>query len=207
MKAKYENLGLAKVIMLITVACMVLMSGCARYARNVNTLYEPSATIRGGSGEVYIIIPESQQTQSSNIKWVLGKVKDHDKNQIDEVLSPRSPAEIIQEAFGQEFKAAGYTVIPAAKRPEAEQRVIDITKTEIMLEQTSDIADIKAKCRVLVGLDVYKNGRLIKRLQYEASSSKLDIKDRDLLARNVLQETLQLVMLKAMPELNSLFKQ
>ena len=193
--------------MFILLAGMMLMGGCARYARTVNTLYEPSATVRGGNGDVYIVIPESQKTQSSEMKWVLGKVMDHDNNQIDEVLSSRSPSEIIQDAFGQEFKVGGYTVIPTAKRPEAEQRVINITKTEIDLQQTSDLADIKAKCRVLVGFDVYKNGQLIKRLQYEASSSKFDIKDRDLLARNVLQDTIQSLMLKAIPDLNSLFNQ
>jgi len=192
---------------LFTLTGLVLLSGCTRYARTVNTLYEPSATIRGGSGEVYIVIPENQQTQSSDIKWVIGKVRDDENRQIDEVFSPRSAAEIIQAAFGQEFKNAGYTIIPTTKRPGNEQRVIDLTKTEIELNQLSDFSDIKATCRVLVGLDVFKNGQMIKRLQYEASSSRIDVKERDLLAGNVLQDTLQSLMLKAMPDLNKLFIQ
>ncbi len=194
-------------VMLIMFSGVMLMGGCARYARNVNTLYEPSATVHGGTGAIYIVIPESQQSQSSDIKWVIGKVMDGESRQIDEVLSPRSAAEIIQAAFGQEFRMAGYTVIPTTKRYGGEQRVIDLTKTEIKLDQTSDLADIKAKCRVLVGLDIFKNGQLIKRLQYETSSSKIDVKDRDLLAGNVLQDTLQSLMLKAMPDLNTLFTQ
>jgi hypothetical protein len=191
--------------MLITIACLLLVSGCARYARNVNTLYEPSAAVRGGSGEVYIVIPESRQTHSSDIKWVLGTVKDGDNKNIDEVFSSRSPAEIIQAALGQELKRAGYTIIPTTKRPAAKQRVIDLTKSVIELDQISDLADLKAKCRVLMGMDVFKNGQQIKRIQYESTSSKTDIKDRDMLAKNVLEDALQSVMLEVMPDLHSLF--
>jgi len=197
----------AQLFMLITLAGILFVSGCARYSRNVNTLYEPSAAVRGGTGEVYVVVPESVQTRSPDIKWVLGKVRDDDNNNIDEVTSPSSPAEIIQGAFVLEFKKAGYTAIPTTKRPAAEQRVIDLTVTEIELDQISDFADLKANCRVHVGIDVFENGQLIKRLQYVATSSRTDIKDRDMLARIVLEEALQSVMLKAVPELHSLFKQ
>lgn len=206
MKTIIEKRRLVPFVLLMALAGMMMFAGgCARYARNVNTLYEPSTTVRGGSGDLYVIIPQSQLTQSSDIKWVIGKVKDDDGKQIDEVFSPRSPAEIFQTAFGLEFRKAGYNVISTTKRQGAEQRVIDLTKAQIDLEQTSDLADIKAKCRVLVGMDVYRGGQLLKRLQYEATSSKTDIKDRDLLATKVLQDALQSVMLQAVPELNSLF--
>lgn len=191
-------------VLLVVLAGTMLLGGCARYARNVNTLYEPSAFISGGSGDVFVVIPESQQTQSSDIKWVFGKVKDDENKQIDEVFSSRSAAEIIQSAFGVEFRKAGYTVIPATKVPAAGQKVLNLTKTEIDLEQVSALTDLKSKCRVLVAVDVVKNGQLIKRLQYEAISSKTDIRDRDMLAETVLREALQSVMLKAVPELNSL---
>jgi hypothetical protein len=173
----------------------------------VNTLYQPSATVSGGSGQVYIVIPESRQTHSSEIKWVLGKVKDDDNNIIDEVSSPRSPAEIIQDAFSLEFRRAGYSVIAATKQPAGNQLVLDLTRTDIVLDQVSDLADLNAKCRVVIGMDVYKNGQQIKRLQYESSSSKIDIKDRDMLARIVLEDALKSVMREAMPELHNLFRQ
>ncbi len=199
-----KKLKLAPLVMFVTVACLSLVSGCARYARTVNTLYEPSATVRGGTGVVYIVIPENRKTLSSDIKWVIGTVKDSDDNDIDEVFSPRSPAEIIQAALSQELKKAGYTVIPSTKRPAVEQRVIDLTKSEIKLEQFSYLADIKVKCRVLVGVDVSRNGQLIKRIQYESSSSKTDIKDRDMLAIKALDDALQSIMLEAVPEMHSL---
>ena len=201
-----KRFKLAPIVMLVTCICLLLVGGCARYARTVNTLYVPSESVSGGSGKVYIVIPENRKTHSSDIKWVLGKVMDDDNKVIDELFSPRSPAEIIQEAFGLEFKRAGYTVIPVTERPAGEQRVIDLTKTEIELVQISDLADLKVKCRVLVGVDVFKNGQQIKRFQYEATSSRTDIKDRDMLARNVLEDALQSVMRKAMPELHGLFR-
>lgn len=185
---------------------LLLTSGCARYARNVSDLYEPTTLIRNGSGEVYIVIQESQQTQSPDVKWVLGKVLDDDKNKIDEVLSPRSGAELIQAALEQELKKSGYSTFPTAKKPSTSTYMVDLTKTDIDLDQVSDTVDLKATCRIVAGMDIYKNGALIKKLQFEALSSKTDIRDRDQLARNVLREALQSVMSKATPELHELFR-
>lgn len=201
-----KKFKVAPFFMFVSLLCLLLASGCSRYARNVNPLYQPSASVSGGSGEVYIVIPESRQSRSPDIKWVIGKVKDDDNNVIDELFSSRSPAEIVQEAFGREFRKAGYTVIATAKHPAAEQRALELTKTEIELEQISDLADLKVKCRLLVGVDLFNDGRQIKRFQYEATSSRTDIKDRDMLAEIVLEEALQSVMLKAMPELHGLLK-
>jgi hypothetical protein len=207
MKKVHMSYKLLTLLLIATGTCLLFLSGCSRYARTVNTLYQPSATVRGGSGEVYVVIPESRQTNSPEIKWVVGTVKDDDNTIIDEVFSPRSPAEIIQDAFSQELRKAGYTVVPATKRPEAAERVLDLTKTVVELNQISDLADLKASCRVVVALDVFTKNQLIKRLQYESTSSKTDIKDRDMLARNTLEDALQSVMREAMPDLHRLFKQ
>jgi hypothetical protein len=201
-----KRFTLVPFFILISCACLLFVSGCARYSHNVNALYQPTTGVRGGSGEIYIVIPENRPQHSSDIKWVLGKVKDDDNNTIDEVFSPRSPAEIIQEAFAQEFRNAGYTVLTVTTRPAADVRVLDLSKTIIELDQISDLADLKATCRVVVGVDVYKNGQQIKRLQYESMSTKTDIRDRDMIARNVLEDALRSVMREAMPDLHNLLK-
>jgi hypothetical protein len=54
---------------------------------------------------------------------------------------------------------------------------------------------------------IFKQGQQLKRLQYEATSSRTDIKDRDMLARSVLEDALRSVMREAMPDLHNLFKQ
>lgn len=189
-------------VLLVSVAGLLLLNGCARYARTINTLYEPGGvTVYGGKGDVYVVIPENQQTKSPDIKWVIGEVKNDDNKKIDELLSTRSSAELAQSALNQELKRAGYTVLPVAQRPATYTKMVDITKIDISLDQLSDFADIKATCRINLGMDVYKNGTLIRKLQYESSSTKTDIKDRDLLAQKVLQDALQSVMKNATPDL------
>ena len=198
--------NIMRLVLLFTSVVLLITSGCVRYARNVNSLYEPSSTVRGGTGEIYIIIPESQQTQSPDIKWVFGDVTDGDNRKVDNVISPRSSAEIVQTALSLELKKGGYGITLTSKHRDDEKWAIDISKTEIKLDQVSALADIKATCRVLVGLNLYKNGQLVKLLQYESTSSKTDIKDRDLLAQYVLGDALQSVMLKALPDIHNLFK-
>jgi len=198
---KKIHLKLLALIMLI-----MLAGGCARYARSVNMLYNPAAVSQQGSGDLYVVIPENQLTPSAQVKWVLGKVTDDENKMIDELFSPRSPAELAQSALSLELKRTGYTVLPVAKRPDAHTKLIDISKVDISLNQLSDFADLKATCRVLVALDIYKNGELIRKLEYQSLSSKTDIKDRDLLARVVLQEALQSVMTKALPDLVQLLE-
>jgi hypothetical protein len=202
MKMQFRNVRL---LSFVTIFGMLILNGCARYAHNVDALYEPSATIHNGSGEVYIGIPENQRTQSSDIKWVIGSVTDDENRKIDEAVSSRSPAEIIQAALGLELKKGGYTVIPTTKNHAGEKQVIELTKTEVVLGQISSLTDLNAKCRVLVGVDVFKKGQLIKRLQYESTSSNTDIKDRDVLAKTVLEDALQSVIVKAIPDLHELF--
>ncbi len=197
---------LAPFVILLTLTCLITALGCARYTRDVNTIYEPTSPARGGSGDVYVVIPANRQTNSPGVKWVLGTVYNDDNTKIDEITSPRSPEEIIQEAFSLELKKAGYNVILATKMPAGAQRAIDLTKTDIELDQITDITDLIAKCRVFVAADIYLNSKMVKRFQYESKSSKTDIKDRDMLARAVLEDALHSVMLKAMPELNELFK-
>lgn len=193
------------IAVLATLAVTLMISGCARYAHDVNALYEPSAGIKGGAGDISIVIPESQQTQSTDIKWVLGDITDDDNRKVDDVTSPRSASEIIQAALALELKRGGYTVIQSVKRRGDEQRVLDLTKAEIKLTQVSGLASLEAKCRISFSVDVYEKGTLLKRLQYEATSSKTDVRDRDLLARTVLESALQSAMVRAVPDLHAIF--
>jgi uncharacterized lipoprotein YajG len=192
--------------MVIAVIGLLFLSGCARYARTVDALYEPVVVARKGIGEVYIVVPESQQSRASDVKWVLGKVKDDENNKIDEIFSTRSPAETIQAALSQELSKAGYTVIPATKNPGTKQRIIDLTNTEITIDQISDFADLKATCRVVAGMDIFIDGQIIKKLEYKSTSSKTDIRDRDLLAKSVLKDALQSVMKSMIPDLSALLE-
>ncbi|HEX9023024.1 MAG TPA: hypothetical protein VF799_04205 [Geobacteraceae bacterium] len=194
------------ILLCAVVTVLAVDAGCARYARNVNALYEPSATARGGSGELYIVMSPGRETPSENVKWVIGTVKDRDGVKIDEIFSPRSPEEIFRSALSQELKKAGYTVQAVTARPTGSVKELDLTKAEIKLDQVSDLADLKANCHMEVRLDISKNGQLLKKLQYESTASDTTINDRDLLAGTVLQEGLRSIMQRAVPDIISILE-
>jgi hypothetical protein len=73
MKTTYPKL-------LVLIMLIMLVGGCARYARSVNMLYDPVAVSQQGSGDLYVVIPENQLTPSAQVKWTLGKVTDSKNN-------------------------------------------------------------------------------------------------------------------------------
>lgn len=187
-------------IVLVTLAFAMMLSGCARYAKTVNILYTPVAAAHGGTGDLYILIPENQPAPAAQVNWVIGKVTDDEKKKIDELTSNRSPAALAQSALVQEMKRAGYNVFAVSKRPVTHEKLLDLTRVDITLDQVSDFADLKATCRVVITMDIYKNGQLVRKQQHEASSSKTDINDRDLLAQVVLLEAMRSVMQNLAPD-------
>lgn len=199
---KTQKFFLLSVLLLIAISG----SGCARYAKNVSVFYEPVTTARGGNGTIQLVSAPDQQTRAENVKWVIGFVKNDENQKIDEILSPVSATEIVKDAFAQELKKAGYAVTSATSRNAGQAKVIDLASVEVKLDQLSDIADIKATCSLIISLDIYKNGQLIKKLQYQSKSSETAIKDRNLLAGKVLHEAIQSAMQKAVPDLIAIFE-
>ena len=192
--------------LLMPILLLLLLSGCARYSRSVSTMYEPVSTTRGGSGVLYILMPANQQTQTSSVKWVIGSVKDEDGNKIDEIYSAQSPGELIQSALGQEMRRAGYTVNSVTSPPAGPVNMLIITTPELVLDQESSAGKLTASSRLRMPLEIWRNGQLSKKLEYNATYSDTSVTDRDLLARAVLQETLHSTMSKAIPELVSLLE-
>jgi hypothetical protein len=197
----------SKILLLISLLIVIAFnSGCVRYAKDVSILYEPITTVRGGSGTLHLVSSADQQTKAENIKWVIGTVKNDQNKKIDEILSSTSATEIVKDAFNQELKKAGYSVVSVTARPVDSAKSIVMTSVEVQLDQLSDIADIKATCTLVVSLDMYKNGQLIKKLQYQSKSSENAIKDRDLLANRVLKEAIQSALQKAVPDTIAIFE-
>lgn len=196
-----------KLFLLITLVLVTsFSSGCVRYAKDVSILYEPITTVRGGSGTLHLISAADQQTKAENIKWVIGTVTNDQNKKIDEILSTTSATEIVKDAFSQELKKAGYYVVSATSRPADSAKSIIMTSVEVKLDQLSDLADIKATCALVVSLEIYKSGQLIKKLQYQSKSSENAIKDRDLLANRVLKEAIQSALQKAVPDAIAIFE-
>jgi hypothetical protein len=203
MKQHKKSFKLAALISFVASLLLLFAGGCARYARNVNELYLPSSNLHGKSGEVYIVIPESQQTKQPNIKWVLGSVKDADNIKIDELYSPRSSYELVQRALALELQQVGFKVFEPAANPASAANLLYLSKVEFILDQVSSFTDINVSGKLTIEIDQSKNGQFQRQLRYSLSSSRIDVKDRDLLARNLLKEMLQSAMLTAVPDIVS----
>ena len=188
-------------IMVFAILAGTILSGCARYAKDIDPLYQPVVSVRSGGGDLYIVIPENQKSPSDKVRWVLGSVTDYENKKIDSLTSPRSAAEMVRAAMEQELKRAGYTVFPHSDNKKQKAHLLTIVKADITLDQHSDLADIKATCRIMLDVDIYKDGLFVRKQQYQASSSKTDIKDRDLLARAVLDEAMQGLMQNVVPSI------
>ena len=203
MKSQIATYGLKVLFVMAMSALMLFSGGCARYAHDVNELYVPATTIHGKSGDVYVVIPENQQTKLPNIKWVLGTVTDSDNIKIDELYSPRSAYELVQRALVLELGKAGYKVFEPVSAPAAAAKLLYLSKVEFSLEQVSSLTNINVAGKLNIELDLSKNGQFQRKLRYELSSSRIDVKDRDLLARNLLKEMLQSAMLTAVPDVTA----
>ncbi len=176
-------------------------SGCARYAQQINMLYEPVVGQRGGAGDLFVTIPASTVRQGEDVVWIIGDVLDNDGKVIDHLTSPRSPAELVQSALTQELNQAGYNVIAApSPRPQAD-RAVEVSRVELALDQVSALADIKATCKLVVAITIRQNGTVVRKLQYEVKQTKTDIADRDLLVREVFRAAMRAAMRQAVPEI------
>lgn len=201
-KIKTNRVFLLMALLLLT----ALGSGCARYAKTASIMYEPVTSTRGGSGTIQLVSAPDQQSRSESVKWVLGIVKDDQNKKIDEILSPISATEIVKDALSQELKRAGYSVVSSTARSADQPKVIDLATVEIKLDQLSDLADVKATCNLVISIDIYKGGQLVKRLQYQSKSSETAIRDRNLLANRVLHDAIQSALLKAIPDIIANFE-
>lgn len=180
--------------------------GCARYSRSVSTLYEPVTAVRGGSGDLQIVMPADQVSRSEKIKWVMGVVKDEDNNRIDEIYSAQSPGELIQNALAQEMRKAGFAVQQVSGTPTSGGTMLVLSDPELVIDQVSTTGKLTATCKLKMPVEVWKNGQLLRKLEYNASYSDISVTDRDVLAREVLRETMHSTMRKAVPELLAILK-
>ena len=155
-----QNRYFGLITFLAIFAVILATTGCARYARQVSIIYDPAVSARGGYGDLYIVIPPDQQPRNNKIKWVIGNVNNYDGSKIDEIMSLQSPSELVRDALGQELRKAGFTVIHATSNPATQSNILNLINVDLSLDQQSDIVDIKANCRLIISIDVFKNGVL-----------------------------------------------
>lgn len=189
------------VLALIIPAIMLLLSGCASVDKNVNFLYQPTGFGSGGSGDLYLSAgDQSASAKATSTQWVIGETKNSKGENTGNIISVRSPNDMVMDAFTREFKGAGYNVLPVNALPEGVAKGIKLNSVAIELEEVNSLYKIETKCTVKVALEPWRNGKAIKILNYENSYTDSTLLDRDLFLLKSLQTTLQELMARVVRE-------
>ena len=193
---------------LVIAASILLFSGCAAVDQNVNFLYQPTGLGRDGSGDLYL----SQTARlgsggSMTAQWIIGEIKDKDGNNTGNIVTARPPADTFLDAFTREFKAAGYNVMPVNALPAGVTKGIRLESVEIKLEEVDRLYKVETMCTVKVSLEPWRNGKSVKRLNYENTYSDTTILDRDMILLKSMQTTLQELMARVVREVTLIIEQ
>lgn len=175
------------------------MMGCAAANQKVTVLYQPVVHDVTGAGELYLAGAKGSAGQT-DIQWVVGTVKNSAGEPVGDIVLPIAPADLVMDAFKQEFTAAGYSTSLVGLLPQGIAKGIVVTGAEIHMEEVSSLIKAEGTSRVKVSVEVWKQGRVVKKLAYEARISDFAVKDRDQLLPDTLQKALQEIMKQAVPE-------
>jgi hypothetical protein len=169
----------------------------------VTLLYQPVVKASHVTGDIYLATAkgEAWEGKPGAIQWVVGKVKDSRSGGEGEILTSVSPGDLVLDALKQELTAAGYRTIWVSTLPPEATKGIVITRTDLTLDEESSIIKADGSSRLTTSLELWKNGRKFKKIDYESRNSDLAVRDRDLLLPNILQNTMQDLMKQAVPDL------
>lgn len=182
-----------------------LMAGCATVNRKVTLLYQPVVHDGTGKGALYLAATPGT-TGHADVQWVLGKVKNEDGELVGDIVSPIAPTDVALDALRQELGTAGYKVSTVGSLPQQAAKGIVVTGVDFHLAEAFSLVKSDDKCRVKISMELWKNGAKFRKLSYESSLSDFAVKDRDLLAQNILQKALQDTMQRAIPEIIAAFE-
>jgi hypothetical protein len=199
-----RNLGLNLLIPVI----ILLLSGCAAVDQRVNFLYQPTGFGRGGSGDLYLSASDqSSSGKAAPVQWVIGEIKNSNGDNSGNIISARSPMDIVMDAFTQEFRAAGYNVLPVNTLPAGVSKGIRLNSVVIEMAEVDSLYKLKTKCTVKVAIEPWQNGKPIKELNYESSYTDSTLIDRDLFLLKSLQATMQELMARVVREATVIIEQ
>ena len=184
--------------------CILFASaaGCATIERSLTPYYKPAAHASGGSGDVYVATAGGYPggDRKARVQWILGKVKNSDGETTGNIVSQIAPADVAQQAFTQELNAAGYSARPVDVLPEGVAKGVEISNVTMDMEEVTSLVKSDVTGDLNVAVDVWKEGRKIKRLDYKTRTSDFSVKDRERLAQEVLEGSLQDIMKQAVPD-------
>lgn len=198
--------NIIKIVMFLL--CSVALHGCATADKRVNILYQPTAQVKGGSGDLYLVQGvQSPSTQAAGVQWVLGEVKKDDGQKKAKIVTDTAPAHQVLDALSRELSEAGYRVITAESLPAGVEKGVVLKEVVINLDDVYGTFSDEVNCSARMALQPWRKGAAVNTLQYQAESMESAVSDRDRLPAKVLQKTLQLLMSRSAPEIVRIMEQ
>jgi hypothetical protein len=193
----------AKFVILIMGLISVFTAGCAQVAHKVDVLYSPLATYRGGTGSLELATVDSARDGRSgpSIRWVLGQIKDTEGAATGEIISSIRPQDVITDAFEQELTAAGYQISFSKALDKQTKKGVVFTSISVQLEEIPSLAKLESSCTILLKMDLWKSGAVVKRSEYRSKLSDIAVVDRDQLPGSLYQKAIQEIMYQAVPDI------
>jgi hypothetical protein len=182
---------------------VIFTVGCAHVAHKVDLMYSPLATYRGGTGSLELVNSDTTQVDGSNpsIRWLLGQIKNTEGVATGEIVSPVRPQDILTDALKQELSAAGYQVSISKAINKNTGKGVVLTDISVQLDEIPSLTKLESTCTIILKMDLWKNGAVVKHSEYRSELSDIAVVDRAQLPGNLYQKAIQETTQQAVPDI------
>jgi len=185
-----------------------IIAGCATVGdQRVNILYQSTAIAKGGSEDLYLIEePTPDSSYSTPIQYILGGIKNKDGEQLGNIVTDKAPADLLIDAFYQEFKSAGYNVVKGNSMPGEAAKGLKLRSVTINLDEVKGVI-VNSKCIVKISVEPWRNSKAINKLEYVAEYTASTMTDREEELPKTMLQAIRSIMKKAVPEITKILEQ
>ena len=179
------------------------LAGCASVPHRVDVMYLPSATAKGGGGKLYLSEPRVFCSSTPpSVRWVLGQIREKDGTFVDEIISPMSPRDQVNDALRLELEKSGYEVSLGDAGPDAVSGpYLRLSDVKVDLSAVPAWFKVTSTARVSLQLELWGSGRLLKKERYESGYQESYARTQSEEIQIVLQKALEGVTDKAVPDI------
>lgn len=188
---------------LIMAMLTVFTASCSHVVHKVDVLYSPLSKYKGGTGTLDLVRVDSVSHGSTgpSIRWVVGQIKNSEGEATGDIISTIRPQDVVADAFMQELATAGYQVRSTKKLDKSSEKGIIFTSMSVQLDEVPSLTRLESSCSILVKMDLWKGGTIVKRLEYSSKLSDVAVLDRELLPNSLFQKAIQQIMHQALPDI------
>ena len=183
--------------------CVAALSGCATPAAPVSIWYSPSVGNGKDRGDLFLKTASDPVVAggAGNVRWVIGKREDASGTVTGEILSANSANDTVLYALKAELTAAGYRVALGPSLPAGISRGLELDAVQVEVKEKFKFPKIEATGKVGLSLKIWKNGSLVKKLNYRTENSDFAVLHGDRLPRELIEQGLGDVMRQAVPDI------